>query len=57
MLGPLSYVGLHPGTTPNDIEASKDWITTVTLGVDGSYGDCKAALSTAVQNYKDFTTG
>ncbi len=47
----------HPGSTPNSIESSKDFVRIIAYGVKGNYDDLKAYLSTIVQTYKNFTAG
>ncbi|KAF2183702.1 hypothetical protein K469DRAFT_689836 [Zopfia rhizophila CBS 207.26] len=49
------YETLHPGASPRDIKASKDFVRSLALGIEGSYGIDDPGMWTVVQYYKDFT--
>ena len=52
-----SFRSEHPDASPIDIESSKGFVKCLAFGIEGSFGDPNAALSTIVQYYKDFAGG
>ncbi len=45
----------HPNASPESIEASKDFVRCISLGVESQYDDSLACMSIVVQIYKNFT--
>ena len=54
---PNRYEIEHASAIPYDIETSKDFVRSVAFGIEGSYEDPKACLSSVIQYCKDFTAG
>lgn len=47
----------YPGATPQDIETSRNFGTSIAVGIEGTYDDIWACLSSIFQGYKAFTGG